>query len=145
MSIVLNRSSQSGFTLLELMMTIAIVGILAAIAIPSYQDYTRRAVYTEVITHIAPYKLGVMNCYQLLGKIEGCNHGAYDIPQAITSGSNMVAQLTVQDGVITVIPNEMKGIKATDTYILTPNLSAGVGNTLIWKSSGGGVEKGYAK
>ncbi len=135
--------AQKGFTLLELMITIAIIGILAAIAIPSYQDYTRRAAFTEVVTQIAPYKLGVMQCFQLLGNLMGCNAGSNDIPGPINQGPGLVKQLTVQDGVITVTPNSQKGITSADTYILTPTLTEET-NALHWHSSGGGVEKGYA-
>lgn len=138
-------TQQQGFTLLELMITIAIVGILAAIAVPTYQDYARRAAYSEVVVQAAPYKLGVMSCYQTFGAFTDCNAGVNDVPPAVRSGTGLVATVEVASGVITVTPNDQKGITPADTYVLTPT-APGVGtNAVTWKSSGGGVEKGYAR
>ncbi len=51
--------TQKGFTLIELMIVIAIIGILAAVALPAYQNYTKKAKFTEVVASVSPYKTAI--------------------------------------------------------------------------------------
>jgi len=138
------RNNNSGFTLIELLIAIAIVGILTSIAIPSYQNYTRKAHYTEIVQATTPFKLGVEECYQLTGDLGSCRPGTNGVPKNIDAGAGagLVDGVIVEgDGVILVTPRNLYGIKPADTYVLTPNVEH---SQLIWVSSGGGVEQGYA-
>jgi type IV pilus assembly protein PilA len=133
-----------GFTLMEMLIVIAIIGILIAIAIPSYRTYTRRAHYTEVVQATGPYKVGVEECYQITGDLANCTDGNNGVPTGVTSGggSGLVDSIVVKDnGVIVITPQAKYGIEPSDNYLLTPTPQQG---KLVWTASGGGVAAGYA-
>lgn len=95
-----NRSQQSGFTLLELLMVIAVIGILATIAVPRMQNYSAQARFTEVINAAAPYKLAVERCLMERAAAD-CDAGSNGIPAGYTTAQGHVASVGVVDGAIT--------------------------------------------
>jgi type IV pilus assembly protein PilA len=135
-----------GFSLIELMVVLAIIGILTAIAVPSYHSYIKRARYSEVVTATAPYKLGISLCYQTENSLTHCNDSNGDIPKAISTANNeeqpLINTLTVSKGIIKVTPKNKQGFTSKDTYILTPTTTD---QGLVWHTSGGAIEAGYAK
>src|SRR5688572_8456416 len=93
------RSNAGGFTLIELMIVVAIIGILAAVALPAYQDYTVRAKVSELIVAIGPAKERVAETAAANATLTGSGTGI-TIPATgkVAAGSNVT-----DDGVITVV------------------------------------------
>jgi type IV pilus assembly protein PilA len=93
---------QKGFTLIELMIVIAIIGILAAIAIPAYQDYTVRAKVSEGLNMAGASKLAVAETFDSVGAFKLTNL-SYGLPIAASISSNYVSQIAVDNtGTITI-------------------------------------------
>jgi type IV pilus assembly protein PilA len=122
------KTMQKGFTLIELMIVIAIIGILAAIAIPAYQDYTVRAKVSEGLMLAGAAKLAVAETYDATGSMPTTNLLA-GLPAALSiTGSNVVSVTVGAAGVITILYGTGLGGSPTansTSMLLTPTASAG--------------------
>ena len=114
---------QQGFTLIELMIVVAIIGILAAVALPAYQDYTKKARFSEVVSIGEGYKTAVTLCIQENGGVlAGCSAGAKGIPAIPATLPAAIKTLTVTDAVITATAQDNAG---GYTWIVTPSVDGG--------------------
>jgi type IV pilus assembly protein PilA len=107
----------AGFSLIELMIVVAIIGILAVIAIPSYQNYTERARFAEVIAATAPFKTAISLALQQGALPDELTNGTLGIPASPAPSKNL-ASILVESGIITATATEKAH---NNTYILKPN------------------------
>ena len=117
----MKRSIQQGFTLIELMIVVAIIGILAAVALPAYQDYTVRAKMSEVILAVSSCKTMITEVSQTGMTTAPSGTTSFGCESASATSPFVASILTAGTGVITAT---VQGIKATDpngkTVVLTP-------------------------
>lgn len=123
---------QQGFTLIELMIVVAIIGILAAIALPAYQTYTNKAKFTEVVSATQGVKAAVEVCYATKGSLSECDETDGTVSAAVggAGGGTYVQSVDVSNaGLITAIGSG-GAIDGID-YLLQASSTAG--NQLIWE------------
>ncbi len=135
------KKVQAGFTLIELMIVVAIIGILAAIALPAYQTYTAKAKFSEVVLATSALKTAVELCAMSDGGLGNCvSSKNNDVKAALAGaagGPNVSTVVVSASGVIKATGASTVGGKS---YKLTPSLANGA---VTWSQAGSCGAAGY--
>jgi type IV pilus assembly protein PilA len=128
----IKQRAQKGFTLIELMIVVAIIGILAAVALPAYQDYTTRGKMSEVIGFAGAAKTAVGTCIISTGAIADCASNAkagLDVNTDINS--KYVKSVTVSTGAVITVAIQATNVSGLDSgnLTMTPTLND---NSVSW-------------
>ncbi|MBF13836.1 MAG: hypothetical protein CMF46_05695 [Legionellales bacterium] len=136
------KQRNSGFSLVELLVVLAIMAVLTLAAIPNYQHFVTKAHFFEVVQVANQLRLMVEHCFQTHHRLSACRSGMGGIPKQIDlNDDGLVGQATVlANGVVRVLPKPRHGLSDSHDLVLTPSHQR---HSLSWQYSGGAVLDGY--
>jgi len=123
------KAVQQGFTLIELMIVVAIIGILAAVALPAYQDYTARARMSEVILAASACRTSITESVQSALVLPGAGAWGCETSTQDTNASSQYVTtiMTSSSGEVHVVIQNINNVANTEAIILQPSSTAAVG------------------
>lgn len=126
---------QQGFTLIELMIVVAIIGILASVSLPLYSDYSSRSRAAAAKAELSAVKTAVSLCISETGKVDDCKAGDYGIPKNFAATSNITGDYAVEKGVIKASTAATDADGNALKIELTPTKATGE-SSVAWEEKG---------